>query len=206
MTTRILAITSSLEGARGASSRLIEQLLPQLQRTYRQIEIRRRELDTRSTPHVSAATVTAMRTAPQERTAEQSESLQLATTLTNEVFEADVLVLAAPMYNFAIPSTLKAWLDHIAWAGVTFRYTASGPEGLLKGKRAYIVTTRGGIYRDTEGDTVVPYLRQILNFIGITDIHIIYAEGLATQKADQGFESAQAQIAAIAEEPSYATA
>ncbi len=206
MKTRILTVTSSLAGAEGASNLLITQLLEQLQRNYGELDINRRALDTDTTPHVSAATVAAMRTAAENRTAAQTASLELASTFTQELVETDVLVLAAPMYNFSIPSALKAWLDHVAWAGVTFRYTATGPEGLLKGKKAYIVATRGGVYRDTDGDTQVPYLRQILNFLGITDIHIIYAEGLATRHAEQGLDMARTQIAALTEDQIHATA
>ncbi len=206
MKTRILTVTSSLAGADGASNRLIGQLLTQLQRNYGEVEIHRRDLSADTTPHLTPNTVAAMQTAPEKRTTAQETSLELASILTRELLETDVLILAAPMYNFSVPSTLKAWLDHVAWAGVTFRYTASGPEGLVKGKKVYIVATRGGVYRNTDADTEIPYLRQVLSFLGLTDIHIIYAEGLATQHAEQGFDMAQAQIAAITEDRAHATA
>jgi FMN-dependent NADH-azoreductase len=120
--------------------------------------------------------------------------------LTGELLAADVLVLAAPMYNFAIPSTLKAWLDHVLRAGVTFRYTANGPEGLLSGKRAIVLTARGGIYTGSALDHQEPYLRQALGFIGIDQVDFIHAEGLnmGGDAAQQGLENARARVAALA--------
>jgi FMN-dependent NADH-azoreductase len=90
-----------------------------------------------------------------------------------------VVVLGVPMYNFGVPAALKNWIDAISRAKVTFQYTANGPEGLLKGKKIYVVLTRGGQYRNTPSDTQVPYLRTVLSFLGMTDIQFIYAEGLA---------------------------
>ena len=115
-----------------------------------------------------------------------------------QVQAADAIVLGVPMYNFGIPVQLKSWLDAIARAGVTFRYTENGPEGLLKGKKAYIAFARGGKYRGTEADTQVPYLKTILGFLGITDVHFIYAEGLnmGEEATKQGFAEAEADIAA----------
>ena len=100
------------------------------------------------------------------------------------------------MYNFGVPVQLKAWLDAIARAGVTFRYTENGPEGLLKGKKVYVALARGGIYRDTPADSQVPYLKTILGFLGLTDVEFVYAEGLAmgAEGADKAFAAAQAQI------------
>jgi FMN-dependent NADH-azoreductase len=102
----------------------------------------------------------------------------LSDELIAELKSADTLVLAVPLYNFSVPSTLRAYFDHVARAGVTFRYTASGPQGLLQGKHAYVFVTRGGFYTEAN-DTVTPYLRQFLGFIGITDVQFVYAEGLA---------------------------
>jgi FMN-dependent NADH-azoreductase len=98
--------------------------------------------------------------------------------LISELQAADTIVFAVPMYNFSVPSTLRAYFDHIARAGVTFRYTANGPEGLLKGKKAYVFITRGGVYANGI-DTQTPYLKQFLGFVGITDVQFVYAEGLS---------------------------
>ena len=110
--------------------------------------------------------------------------MALDDALIAEVQAADVVVLGVPMYNFGVPAQLKNWIDAIARAGVTFRYTANGPEGLLKGKKVYVALTRGGKYRDTPADTQVPYLKTVLGFLGMTDVQFVYAEGLAMGDAD----------------------
>ena len=113
-----------------------------------------------------------------------------------EIAAADVVVLGVPMYNFGVPAQLKNWIDAISRAQVTFRYTASGPEGLLKGKKVYVALTRGGKYRNTPADTQVPYLKTVLGFLGMTDVQFVYAEGLAmgVEAANEAMASAQAQI------------
>ena len=115
-----------------------------------------------------------------------------------EVQAADVIVLGVPMYNFGVPVQLKNWIDAIARNGVTFRYTANGPEGLVKGKKVYVALARGGRYRGSAADTQVPYLKTVLGFLGITDVHFIYAEGLnmGPEAAAQGFAEAEADLAA----------
>ncbi|MDE2585336.1 MAG: NAD(P)H-dependent oxidoreductase, partial [Betaproteobacteria bacterium] len=108
--------------------------------------------------------------------------------------------LGVPMYNFGVPVQLKSWIDAIARAGVTFRYTEKGPEGLIKGKKVYVALARGGLYRDTPADAQVPFLKNVLGFLGMTDVEFIYAEGLAMgpDAATKAFAEAQAQIDAIA--------
>ena len=110
---------------------------------------------------------------------------------------ANVLVLGVPMYNFGVSVQLKSFIDSIARAGITFRYTESGPEGLLKGKRVYVACARGGVYRDTPADSQTPYLRQVLGFLGMTDVEFIYAEGmnLGPESAEKSFAAAEAAIA-----------
>ncbi|MBS0396812.1 MAG: NAD(P)H-dependent oxidoreductase, partial [Proteobacteria bacterium] len=110
-----------------------------------------------------------------------------------EVLAADELVIAAPMYNFGAPSTLKTWFDHLARAGVTFRYTAQGPQGLLRDKRATLVTTRGGVHRDRPQDHLVPYVRTMLAFVGIDALEVVYAEGLALGEANRAAALARAR-------------
>jgi FMN-dependent NADH-azoreductase len=109
-----------------------------------------------------------------------------------EVKAADVLVLGVPMYNFTVTAQFKNWIDAIARVGVTFRYTENGPEGLLKGKKVYVALARGGLYRGSDLDTQVPYLKTVLGFLGMTDVYFIYAEGLnmGPEAAEKGFAQA----------------
>jgi FMN-dependent NADH-azoreductase len=109
---------------------------------------------------------------------------------------ADVVVLAVPMYNFGIPSTLKAYFDHVARAGVTFRYTDKGPVGMLTGKQAFVFAARGGRYFGTALDSQTPYLRQFLGFVGITDVEFVYAEGLSisAERRAASLASANARV------------
>ncbi|MGH8764912.1 MAG: FMN-dependent NADH-azoreductase, partial [Burkholderiales bacterium] len=113
--------------------------------------------------------------------------------LIDELRRADTIVLGLPMYNFGVPSTLKAYFDHIARAGVTFRYTETGPVGLLTGKKAYVLATRGGLYAGTPRDTQTAYVRDFLAFIGITDVEFVYAEGLAIGEASKTASLAKAR-------------
>ena len=120
----------------------------------------------------------------------------LSDLLIAEIQAADVLVLGVPMYNFSVPAQLKNWIDAISRAGVTFRYTEQGPEGLLKGKKAVVVQTRGGIHRNSPTDSLTPYLQTILAFLGITDVQFVYAEGLSMgpDAERDGLATAYAQI------------
>lgn len=155
-------------------------------------------LDLALTPHpaLDEAALQALFTPSEQRSPAQAARAALDAGLIEQLRAADVLVLAVPMINFGVPTQLKNWIDAVAKAGVTFRYTASGPEGLLCGKKVYVVLTRGGVYRDQAGDTMVPYLRMVLGFLGLSDISFIYAEGLAMgpDAAAQGLAAARAQI------------
>ena len=144
-------------------------------------EARRVVRDLVRTPHpeLDEAALQALFTPAEQRTPDQVARVALDDALIAEIQAADVVVLGVPMYNFGVPAQLKNWIDAISRAKVTFRYTDRGPEGLLKGKSVYIALTRGGLYRDTAADTQVPYLRTVFTFLGMTDIHFIYAEGLA---------------------------
>jgi FMN-dependent NADH-azoreductase len=130
----------------------------------------------------------------------ENASLERSNQLTDELLAADVLVMAAPMYNFAIPSTLKAWLDHVLRAGVTFKYTPTGPQGLLTGKRAFVLTARGGIHAGGSSDHQEPYLRQVMGFIGIHDVTFIHAEGmnLGGDFQEKGLNQANAKLSQVA--------
>ncbi|RYY52444.1 MAG: FMN-dependent NADH-azoreductase [Chitinophagaceae bacterium] len=132
-------------------------------------------------PHLDTGHLRSFFTPAEELTAEDRSAIQYSDTAIAQLFAADIIVIGAPLYNFGIHSSLKAWIDHVARAGKTFRYDANGPEGLVKGKKLYIAMSSGGIY--SEGpyqsyDFVVPYLKATLGFIGITDITVFRAEGI----------------------------
>lgn len=158
-----------------------------------------RNLSAQPHPTLDEATLQALFTPAEARTPAQAARVALDDALIAELQAADVLVLAAPMYNFGITSLLKHWIDAVARAKVTFEYTATGPRGLLTGKRVIVLMTRGGIHRDTPADTVVPYLRNVLGFLGMTDVQFVYAEGLAMgpEAEAAGLASARAQIAQL---------
>lgn len=166
----ILRIDSSIFGANGSSSQLLDTLVKKLRALHPDSQVIQRDLALQPIPHFDAVTMQAV----------GEGRAELADQLIAEVQQADVVLIAAPMYNFGIPSQLKAWFDHIARAQLTFKYTENGPVGLLRGKRVYVVTTRGGQYKDSPQDTLVPYLKIMLNFLGLAEnLQFIYAEGLA---------------------------
>ncbi|STW29782.1 FMN-dependent NADH-azoreductase [Klebsiella michiganensis] len=138
-----------------------------------------RDLAANPIPVLDGELVGALRPSDAPLTPRQQEALALSDELIAELQANDVIVIAAPMYNFNIPTQLKNYFDLVARAGVTFRYTEKGPEGLVKGKRAVVVTSRGGIHKDTPTDLVTPYLSTFLGFIGITDVNFVFAEGIA---------------------------
>jgi FMN-dependent NADH-azoreductase len=125
------------------------------------------------------AALQALFTPAEQRTPEQAARVALDDALIAEIQEADAVVLGVPMYNFGVSAQLKNWIDAISRAQVTFRYTATGPEGLLKGKKVFVALTRGGLYRNTPNDTQTPYLQTFFAFLGMTDVQFVYAEGLA---------------------------
>jgi FMN-dependent NADH-azoreductase len=180
-----LQLNSSLHGADSQSSRLASQFIETLARADRAADaaaapahVILRDLASTPLPHLTAARFAAFGTAADQRTHEQADIAAESDALVAELAAADVIVIGLPMYNFGVPSTLKAYFDHVARVGVTFRYTANGPEGLLRGKRAYVIATRGGRYAGTPSDLQTAYVRQFLGFIGIADVEFVYAEGL----------------------------
>lgn len=175
-----LIIDSAATGEASASRRLTSNLADRLERGSASIV--RRDVGARPIPHLIAETVPAIRAGETATEAERG-ALALSDTLIGELRHADVLVIGAPMYNFGMASTLKSWFDHVLRAGVTFRYTAEGPEGLVSGKRAIVIETRGGSYGDVEGaamDSQEPHIRNLLGFMGITDVEFVRVERLAS--------------------------
>ncbi|MBC2857461.1 FMN-dependent NADH-azoreductase [Stappia sp. 28M-7] len=180
-TLKVLAITSSALGDASASNKLVNDTIDQLKSRNPDLQLTVRDLGAGQVPHLDLDGATAIR-GGEPANAAQAAAQKLSDELIAEVKAADVLVIGAPMYNFGIPSTLKSWFDYVLRAGVSFRYTEAGPEGLMTGKRAIVVATRGGLYSEgpaKQMDSQEPHLRTMLNFIGITDITFVYAEKLA---------------------------
>jgi FMN-dependent NADH-azoreductase len=174
---KILQIKSSVFNGNGQSSRLADEFVARLREQHPEAKLIERDLVADPVPHLDGARAGALFAKPEERTPEQREVIAYSDALIDELRRADVLVLGLPMYNFGVPSQLKAWFDHIARAGVTFKYTEKGAVGLLTGKKAYVFATRGGVYGDNDSQT--QFVRQFLGFIGIADVEFVYAEGLA---------------------------
>ena len=174
----LLQINASLFSTGGQSSQLADQFVAAWRASHSGAEVIVRDLASQPLPHLDAERFLSFIAAPAERTTRQQALVAESDALIDELKRAQTIVLGVPMYNFGVPSTLKSYFDHIARAGVTFRYTATGPEGLLSGKKAYIFAARGGRYAGTPRDSQTTYVRDFLAFIGITDVEFIYAEGL----------------------------
>lgn len=185
-------------GSGSVSTRLANELSAGLLAAHPQATLEVRDLALQPHPALDEATLGALFTPADQRSAEQAARVALDDALIAQVQAADVLVLGVPMYNFGVSTQLKNWIDAISRAQVTFRYTANGPQGLLQNKTVYAVLSRGGIYRDQPSDTIVPYLRNVLGFLGMTDVRFIYAEGLAMgpEAEARGLAQAREQIAA----------
>ena len=197
---RVLIIESSARQQDSVSRQLTQTFIQQWQAAHPGDSITVRDLARNPVPHLDANLLGGWMKPAEQRSVAEQDSLQRSNELTEELLAADVLVMAAPMYNFAIPSTLKAWLDHVLRAGVTFKYTDTGPQGLLTGKRAYVLTARGGIYAGSTTDHQEPYLRQVMGFIGIHDVEFIHAEGLnlGGDFHEKGLNQANAKLAQVA--------
>jgi len=179
--TQILIVESSPRGLESASRKLTEKLRQRLRRQYPNASVIERDLAKNPIPHLDQQTLKALSTKDPSEADSLKEFAQLSDTLIDELQSSDLLVIASPMWNFGIPSSLKAWIDQVVRAGKTFRYVPDGVEGLAKGKRAILALASGGVF--TEGpwmswDLVEPYLRQVLGFIGITDVQTVRAQGM----------------------------
>ena len=196
---RILVIESSARQQGSVSRELTQQFIANWQAAHPADQVQVRDLAAEPVPHLDATLLGGWMTPSEQQNDAEKAALARSNQLTDELLAADVLVLAAPMYNFAIPSTLKAWLDHVLRAGVTFKYTETGPQGLLTGKRAFVLTARGGIYAGSALDHQEPYLRQALAFVGIHDVQFIHAEGLnlGAEFSQKGLAQARAKLAEV---------
>mgnify|MGYP000055597717 CR=1 FL=1 len=195
---KVLALTSSALGDASVSNQLTSHIVNQLRLKDSSAKVITRDLGSNPVPHLNEDATIALRAVEAENDM-QAKAQALSDELIAELKAADLLVIGAPMYNFGIPSTLKAWFDYVLRAGITFSYSDAGPEGLLKGKRAIVVLTRGGLYSEGPAqvmDAQEPHLRTLLGFIGITDVTFIRAEKLAfgAEVQEQVIASAKQEV------------
>src|SRR6185369_10595566 len=199
---KLLFVSSSILGENSKSRALGLDFIETWKRRHPGTAVVERDLVAETLPHVTGAVLGAALTPAEKRSPEQAETAALADRLIEEIEAADVILLAVPMYNFSVPSTFKAWIDHIVRAGRTFRYGAEGPVGLLQNKKVFVVASRGGVYSNGPGKSMdfhEPYLRGVLGFIGLKDVTFIYAEGLniSPETATGAIDGARATIAEL---------
>lgn len=185
----ILHLNSSIFGEGGQSSRLAGEFVAR----FPQARVIARDLAKNPLPHLDAERFGAFLAKPEARTPAQAAVVAESDALIAELKAADTLVIGLPMYNFGLPTQLKAYFDHVARAGVTFKYTEKGAVGLLGGRKAYVFAARGGLYQGTPRDTQTPYVRDFLAFLGIADVEFVYAEGLALGDAAKSAALAHAR-------------
>ena len=177
---KILHIISSPRGEASMSIKLGKAIIEKIQENYPGATVQERNLAKQQFPHLEEAHLTAFFTPAENRSEQNAIAIRHSDEAIAEIQDADIIVIDVPFYNFGVPSTLKAWIDHIARAGVTFKYGANGPEGLITGKKIYLAIASGGIYSDgpMQGyDFAAPYLKSVLGFMGMTDVSIFRAEG-----------------------------
>lgn len=173
---QILLINSSINGDKGHSVQLAQQFIAQLPAGTFKLDVL--DLNATPVPHLEMAEIAAWMTPTEQRSTEQQQLAAVSDDIIARIKAADVIVLGVPMYNFGVPSQLKALLDRVARAGITFKYTEQGPLGLLDDKPVVIFATRGGVYQGTTLDSQTPFLQTFFNFVGLKDLHFVYAEGL----------------------------
>jgi FMN-dependent NADH-azoreductase len=198
----LLKINSSILPS-GNANRLTEVFAERWLAAHPGGRIVERDLTRDPIPHLDETALTGFATPAAQRSPEQASAVALSDALIAELQAADVVVIGVPMYNFGIPSPLKAWIDRVARAGITFKYTENGPVGLVQGKQVYVLAARGGVYAGTDLDVQTRYLQTVLGFIGMTHIEFVYAEGLAMGEVSkhQAEQSAFARIAALSAGP-----
>ncbi|PCI73884.1 MAG: FMN-dependent NADH-azoreductase [SAR86 cluster bacterium] len=194
----VLRITTSILGEGSVSSQLMAELVTKLG-TEEALKVTERNFANQAIPHLDGPWLTALSTAHADRSPEQQAKVAFSDQLITELQAADILVIGLPMYNFSLPSMLKAWVDHIARAGVTFKYTDNGSVGLLGGKKVYLVAAMGGIHETGATDFLRPYMKQVLDFVGLSDVEFVTADGLnmGPERREQGLNGARRQIGNI---------
>lgn len=198
----VLVLKSSILAESSVSSTLADELIQQLNEVNgNRLQVFSRSLDSQSIPHLDENWLGALMTPESDRSDEQQRKVDFSDQLISELQQANTVVITAPMYNFSIPSSLKAWNDHIARAGTTFKYTENGPVGLLTDKKVYLIVTTGGVHEAGVTDFITPYMKFFLGFVGMTDIEVITANGLAMgdESREAGIARAREQINALGE-------
>lgn len=190
----ILQINSSARSSGSESTRLADALVAKIRAANPQAQVQRRDLASDPHPVLDEAALGALFTPADQRSAEQAARVALDDALIAQVQAADVIVIGAPTYNFGITTQLKSWFDAIARAGVTFKYTATGPVGLLTGKKVYVALSRGGLHRDAPTDTQLAHIKMFLSFVGLSDVQYVFAEGMGM--GPEAVAKAQAQAEA----------
>jgi FMN-dependent NADH-azoreductase len=195
----ILQINSSVRGDQSESTRVGNAIVASLRAANPAARLTVRDLGVTPAPVLDGAALAARFTPAEQRTPEQAARAAIDLALIAELQGADVIVIGAPMYNFSISAQLKGWFDAVLLAGVTFRYTATGPEGLVTGKKVYVASARGGVYPQ-DADPQIPQLGMLLNFIGLTDATYVYssAQAMGPEAAANGQAEADAAVAALA--------
>jgi FMN-dependent NADH-azoreductase len=199
--TTLLQINASINNDNGQSSQLANQFVAAFRTRHPEATVVVRDVAAaEAVPHLTSERFGAFIAKPDQRTPAQHGVVAYSDALIEEIKGADVVVIGLPMYNFGVPSQLKAYFDHIARAGITFAYTEKGPVGRLTGKKVYVFAARGGQYVGTPMDTQTSYVRDFLAFLGMSDVHFVYAEGLAisTESKEAGLARAAAEIARLA--------
>lgn len=196
----LLQINTSIFAQHGQSTRLNEQFVAAWKAANPQGDVVVRDFSREPVPHLTGERFQAFLAKPEDRTPAQQEIAAYSESLINEIHEADVLVIGLPMYNYGIPSMLQSYFDHVGRAGVTFRYTETGPVGAFQGKKAYVFATRGGMHAGSNRDSQVDHVRNFLGLVGITDVEVIYAEGMGMGDAakQSGIAKAEARIVELA--------
>ncbi len=194
--THILHVNASVNGENSNSRQIASKLIERIVAANPSATVTDRDANAAEISALTGETVGAFYTPEESRSDAQKSVIAVSDKMVAEVQAADILVIGAPMYNFSVPSTLKAWVDLIARVGVTFQYTENGPVGLLTGKKAYVVVATGGTPVNSPADFATPFLKQVLGFIGITDVEIINASGFAVN-AEEAMQRAIANVEAV---------
>ena len=195
--TNILHITASIRGDQSVSRDLSTRIVDELNRDG-QASIVTRDLSANDVPYIDEQRFAANLTPYADRGQKHHELAQIADTLIQELQDADVVVFGVPIYNFSVPATVKAWADMVARAGTTFQYTPNGPEGLLKGKKAYIALASGGTPVGSDMDFASPWLKFFLGFLGITDVEQVAADGIMGEGGEEKIARAKEQAERLA--------
>lgn len=196
---KILNLRTSIFGNSGVSNELAAEFLKLSQASEQRQQIVTRDLSVEGIPHIDSNWLSALAKSPDDRSDAEQTKVDYADDLISELQDADLIVIGAPMYNFSIPSVLKSWFDHVARAGVTFKYTENGSVGLLGNKKVLIIATMGGIHEIGKSDHLRPYLSTMLGFLGLNDVEVVVAQGLnmGSEHREAGIKSAKTRIREI---------